>query len=254
MYVSLSTLDRAVRLVAGLGDLQDPAEFGDRVLPGLAELIGCDVLTYNEVGVGPGQVSYQDWPSNSLQPETRETFSRHVGEHPAVNHYRRTGDGTPVMISDFLGTSDFHRLALYAEFFRPIPVEHQLSMSLDGAGSTVVGFALNRSNREFNETERAILAILRGPLRDALIRARLRKMAGMTGVAGDPGRKLPPELLSLRELQILRLVAMGRTNGAIAHAMSISPRTVAKHLENIYRKLNVSSRAAAVAIGAAQLP
>jgi DNA-binding CsgD family transcriptional regulator len=75
-------------------------------------------------------------------------------------------------------------------------------------------------------------------------------MAGVTGAAGDPDWKLPPEL-SMRELEILRLVAMGRTNGAIAHAMSISPRTVAKHLENVYRKLNVSSRAAAVAIGAA---
>jgi hypothetical protein len=37
----------------------------------------------------------------------------------------------------------------------------------------------------------------------------------------------------------------GRTNRAIAHALEVSPRTVAKHLEHIYRKLGVSSRAAA---------
>jgi DNA-binding NarL/FixJ family response regulator len=46
---------------------------------------------------------------------------------------------------------------------------------------------------------------------------------------------------------ILRLVAAGRTNAAIAHALELSSRTVAKHLEHIYRKLKVSSRAAAVA-------
>jgi DNA-binding NarL/FixJ family response regulator len=39
---------------------------------------------------------------------------------------------------------------------------------------------------------------------------------------------------------------MGRTNTAIARLLEISPRTVARHLDNIYRKLDVSGRAAAV--------
>jgi len=52
--------------------------------------------------------------------------------------------------------------------------------------------------------------------------------------------------LTEREIQILRLVADGRTNTAIAHALEVSPRTVAKHLEHTYRKLEVSSRAAAI--------
>jgi DNA-binding CsgD family transcriptional regulator len=47
-------------------------------------------------------------------------------------------------------------------------------------------------------------------------------------------------------------VAAGRTNVAIAHTLQVSPRTVAKHLERIYRKLGVGNRAAAVApIGSA---
>ena len=48
------------------------------------------------------------------------------------------------------------------------------------------------------------------------------------------------------EIQILRLVADGRTNTAIAHVLEVSPRTVAKHLEHTYRKLGVNNRAAAV--------
>jgi DNA-binding CsgD family transcriptional regulator len=52
--------------------------------------------------------------------------------------------------------------------------------------------------------------------------------------------------LTEREIQILRLVADGRTNASIARALDVSPRTVAKHLEHIYRKFGVSSRAAAV--------
>ncbi len=52
--------------------------------------------------------------------------------------------------------------------------------------------------------------------------------------------------LTGRELQILELFALGRTNSSIAHTLEVIPRTVAEHLEHIYRKLDVSSRAAAV--------
>ena len=52
--------------------------------------------------------------------------------------------------------------------------------------------------------------------------------------------------LTDREIQVLRLVAEGHTNASIAHALEVSPRTIAKHLEHIYRKLQVSSRAAAI--------
>jgi hypothetical protein len=49
MYVSLETLRRAVGLVDDLAELDDPAGFAGIVLPGLATLVGCDVLTYNEI-------------------------------------------------------------------------------------------------------------------------------------------------------------------------------------------------------------
>ena len=52
--------------------------------------------------------------------------------------------------------------------------------------------------------------------------------------------------LADRELRVLQLVTLGRTNGAMAHLLDVSPRTVAKHLLHIYRKLGVSGRAAAV--------
>ena len=53
--------------------------------------------------------------------------------------------------------------------------------------------------------------------------------------------------LSLREREVLAQVAAGRTNREIAGVMVISEHTVGRHLENIFAKLAVSSRAAAVA-------
>lgn len=53
--------------------------------------------------------------------------------------------------------------------------------------------------------------------------------------------------LTTRELQVLRLVATGRTNRMIADELGLSEKTVARHLSNIFNKLDVSSRAAATA-------
>lgn len=53
--------------------------------------------------------------------------------------------------------------------------------------------------------------------------------------------------LTPRESEVLALVATGRTNRAIANVLSISEKTVARHIANIFQKLGVSSRAAATA-------
>jgi len=54
--------------------------------------------------------------------------------------------------------------------------------------------------------------------------------------------------LSEREAQVLRLIAAGKTNRAIADELYISEKTVARHVSNIFNKLGVSSRAGATAL------
>jgi len=53
--------------------------------------------------------------------------------------------------------------------------------------------------------------------------------------------------LTPRELQVLRFIATGITNRAIADALGLSEKTVARHISNIFNKLDVSTRAAATA-------
>jgi DNA-binding CsgD family transcriptional regulator len=67
---------------------------------------------------------------------------------------------------------------------------------------------------------------------DALSRKTVRRTAGG---------------LTAREVQVLRLVAAGRTNRAIATDLFISEKTVARHVSNIFSKLGLSSRSAATA-------
>lgn len=70
----------------------------------------------------------------------------------------------------------------------------------------------------------------------------LARLDALTGErpGGDAG-------LSPRETEVLRLVATGRTNHAIAAELALSEKTVARHLSNIFGKLGLSSRSAATA-------
>jgi DNA-binding NarL/FixJ family response regulator len=61
---------------------------------------------------------------------------------------------------------------------------------------------------------------------------------------GEPGR---PDGLTSRELEVLRVLAQGKTNRVIAEKLFISEKTVASHVSHIFTKLGVSSRAAATA-------
>jgi DNA-binding CsgD family transcriptional regulator len=65
--------------------------------------------------------------------------------------------------------------------------------------------------------------------------------------ATDGDTDLPAGPLSDREMQVLRLIASGKTNRHIAEALFISEKTVARHVSNIFDKLGVSSRAGATA-------
>ncbi len=68
------------------------------------------------------------------------------------------------------------------------------------------------------------------------------------------GTELPPaqlliEPLTLRELEVLKLIEAGCSNQDIADKLVISMPTVKRHISNIYAKLGVESRTQAVSIG-----
>jgi DNA-binding CsgD family transcriptional regulator/tetratricopeptide (TPR) repeat protein len=68
-------------------------------------------------------------------------------------------------------------------------------------------------------------------------------LAQLDSLTGKGGRS--EHGLTARELEVLRLIARGRSNREIATALVISERTVARHVQNIFAKLGVSSRASA---------
>lgn len=83
-----------------------------------------------------------------------------------------------------------------------------------------------------DRADRALLTLLRPHLHQAYLDAERRRQ--------------PRPELTARHWQLLDLVATGHTNAQIARRLGLSEGTVRTHLENIYRRLHVSSRTAAV--------
>jgi DNA-binding NarL/FixJ family response regulator len=73
----------------------------------------------------------------------------------------------------------------------------------------------------------------------------VRAVLAAAGHRVSTARRVGVAGLSEREIEVLRLLARGRTNRAMAQALTISERTVDHHIRHIYAKLGVSTRAAA---------
>ncbi len=81
----------------------------------------------------------------------------------------------------------------------------------------------------------------------AATRALDRMGAAPTGDSAPTTRGPAPSGLTAREVEVLRLVATGKSNAEIATTLTLSEKTVARHLSNIFTKLDVTSRTAAAA-------
>ena len=128
---------------------------------------------------------------------------------------------------------------MYSGFYRPWGAEHDLQLCLPdpagptaGPGRNVRLYFVRGPGPDFSERDRAVLTLLRPHLHQAYLDAERRR---------NPVPRLTP-----RQWELLRLLAAGHTNTQIARRLGISEGTVRTHLQNIYERLDVSSRTAAV--------
>ena len=247
-------LRRILEFWRDLSEVEEPADFPVRALDGLAKLIPCEILSYNEIDLAQQRALTIYQPVGTIPPHAQETFRRLAGQNPLIIHYAATADPRPLKISDFLKREQFHRLDLYQEFYRPYQVEYQLAVTIPAPCHLVIGIAFNRSQRDFSERDRAVLDLIRPQLVHEYTvvaeRTRLRALLASLGQKEED----PIARLTRREAEVLARVAQGKTNRDVAAHLGISPRTVQKHLENIFAKLGQHSRTgAAVALASQRL-
>jgi DNA-binding CsgD family transcriptional regulator len=219
------------------GDEPFPVPF----LAALRRLVPCDAVSFSELdrvreielgGISDSDLG-DDWPG----PEVSYWEIRH--QHPACHSHETTGDFSAHRVTDFVTHRQLRRTRIYAQWFRPQGVEHQLTVGLDAPLWHTKVFLISRaSGRDFTRRDCDVLDVLRPYFagRYELWRSRQGRTEPVAAAAG----------LTSRERDVLDLVADGLTNAEVAQRLWISPGTVRRHLENAYAKLGVHTRTAAV--------
>lgn len=139
------------------------------------------------------------------------------------------------LLSDYYSLRQWRGEPLYIDCLSATGIIRSLMVPLTGGPGHSPRLVLARtSGSDFNRKDRALLSLLRPHLNELYRRSRR-----------PPDRA---DALTPRQRELLALVARGLSNREIAGELFLAPGTVRKHLENIFERLGVSSRLAAVAL------
>jgi DNA-binding CsgD family transcriptional regulator/GAF domain-containing protein len=223
----MRTLRAGLDLLGAMSEAAlDKATFARLGVERLPALVASEFTTLSICHLKSGRREVFGLPAGALSAEERAAFDRHFHEHPLVRFHGYQGGHVTQRISDSLPLERFRRSALYNDYYRRLRIDHAMALPIYVRDGLLVSFVLNRTRRDFTDRERALLDLVRPHL--TRIYSRLN-----TG-------------LTTREAEVLRWVAAGKSDAQIGAILRISPRTVQKHLQNIYDKLGVESRTAAV--------
>jgi len=252
MTTTLTARGRDLRTLAGIvsEDRGEPQAYGlaPSLLSDLSGLIRCDFLSF--VGMDTAQQADLFMQGAPLEPgddceETEEDsapFWQHYWDSPCCSYPDRTGDLRSITkISDFYSARQWRNTGMHRDYLR---IGHEIMVCLPAGprwaadpgrqvgGPSVRLLFFRESGPDFSERDRALLTLLRPHLHQAYLDAERQRLS-------------TPQLTP-RHWELLRLVATGHTNSQVARRLGVTEATVRKHLENIYARLRVSSRTAAV--------
>jgi len=201
----------------------------------LGETFG-EVVGWNSLGPdGELVVELHGTPAGWPGPELLREWREHVHDHPLVQWQLRTGLFAAMTLGRVPdGMVGERGRALVGEYLEPYGHEQQLAIPFVPLRRHLRAFVLSRGGSDFPDEDLALARRLQ-PL--------LALVAHQSDVLSRSGWH-PADCAGLtgRELSTLQLLDDGLTAEAIGHRLGISPRTVHKHLENVYRKLGVRDR------------
>jgi DNA-binding CsgD family transcriptional regulator len=254
MRAPVTASERDLRALAGIvtedrSDLPAGEGLPPSLLDDLLGLIPSDCLSI--LGIDSGRQEnwfgydfpVRDFPVDDFDiagDASPEEFWDNYWASDSCSYPDRTGDLRSVTkISDFYSARQWHSTGMYRDTVRLAGFEHQLTLCLPagpvriaGPGQSVRLLFSRGPGLDFSERDRAVLTLLRPHLHQAYLHAERHRQGTLQ--------------LTRRQWEVLRLAAAGHTNAQIARQLGVSEGTVRIHLQNIYGRLRVSSRTAAV--------
>ena len=223
--------------------------FAHETVAAVGAFVAAERTTLSVCDVVNGHRGVVGLPGECLSCEDIASFDRHRLAHTVVRHHGLARVVDTARLPDLLDGRVLRRCAPYADYHGRVGLEYVISVPLWMDSRTLVAIVLNRRDLDFAERDCERLELLRPHLAHLYREACRADSAGRDGGPPPLGSALlerEPESLTPRERDVMHWLAAGKTDAEIAALLSLSPRTVSKHLEHIYVKLGVETRTAAV--------
>jgi DNA-binding CsgD family transcriptional regulator len=244
--IALSTRDlgQLLELTEAIEHGPDGERFAGQLLSCLCRLVGCDDVTYSDIDararLNHSYVSMAGDDECDAPEETETPFWQHYWSCQPCGYRDATGDVTSVtMISDFYSARQWRSQPMYVDCMQPNGLTEEMTVSPPGPQGQAPRLLFWRETRPFTDRDRLLARLLLPHI-----------LAAQRALGADPPAIEAASSrcgLTLRQYELMRLVATGLSNRQIARRLGISEGTVRKHLENVYQRLEVPNRAAAVA-------
>ncbi|MFF5078536.1 response regulator transcription factor [Actinoplanes sp. NPDC000266] len=222
----------------------DPAEDAfpvERIAELLRETLRARGVSFN--WATPSVAGAHVWPPLVATEELADFLRRGLRNDRLVCWFETTRNPAPQLDSRVPpGFGDESASRHWLAVMRREGLGDRLSIPVRLEPGLHIAFVAASGGRTFTEADIGVARRLQ-----PLLQALLREADVVRGSAGS--RSTGGADLTSREFAVLRLLAQCRTATAIARRLGISERTVQKHLENLYRKLDVGDRLGAVLAG-----
>jgi DNA-binding CsgD family transcriptional regulator len=220
-------------------DCLDASDFARRGVQCLPRLVSSELTTLSVCNLDTGHRRVVCDQPGTISRRELEAFDRHFFDHPLVREHGRNPAAVTRRIEDLLPGITFQRTPLFNDYYRAIRIDHVMAVPIHVDRHVLVSFVINRSKRGFSDHDRELVEVIRPHL------GHLYRLSART--ARNDDRLAEIEMpLTARERDVLDWLGAGKTDKDIAAILTISPRTVQKHLQRIYEKLGVETRTAAV--------
>ncbi|MBN2161700.1 MAG: helix-turn-helix domain-containing protein [Pontiellaceae bacterium] len=234
-------LKRVMRVCERIHCIHPNEPFSNHLYVVLSGLLPCVHLTIDRVSLKTFELL--EMVTETLPPDLLQLATPFMHEHPAMKQAAAPQGPQLGTILTQMNRADFRRTGLYNESMKDFSVEDQLWMSLRCDDETT-GVVFCRDT-PFSEKEQFIASLVHPHINIAWRnRQRLRQLEEQLQNAINASTPIPSPFtsLSIRQRQIAERVASGMSNREVAATLGISPRTVSKHLEQIFAITGIHSR------------
>jgi DNA-binding CsgD family transcriptional regulator len=234
-------LKRVMRVCERIHCIHPTEPFSNHLYVVLSNLLPCVHLTIDRVSLKTFELL--EMVTETLPPDVLQRATPFMHEHPAMKQAAAPQGPQHGTILTQMDRAAFRRTGLYNESMKDFSVEDQLWMSLR-CGDETTGVVYCRDT-PFNEKEQLIATLVHPHINIAWRNwKRLRHLEEQLQNRIENSELVPSPFtaLSIRQRQVAEQVATGMSNREVAAALGISPRTVGKHLEQIFSITDLHSR------------